>query len=289
MKSKILRNNPKVWFRYFPWKKQKDHKNSRGKLVILGGQKHMTGATILSAESALRIGTGSVKMLCSKKTLPIYSYKFASILKEEINTIRSLKKFINTQKTSIYLIGPGAGSNNLTKQKTLLLLKKIKHVVVDADALTCFKKKPEELYKFLDKNKVITPHPKEFHLIFPSIKKNMSDKEKLFKAIQLTKTNIVLKGSVTLIGSFDGTIIYNDHTSSELAVIGSGDVLSGMISSLIGKNKMNPFFAACAAVWIHGDIARNFGSGLIAEDIIKAIPYTLNKLKKWKIYSKKNQ
>ena len=141
----------------------------------------------------------------------------------------------------------------------------------------------------MDKNKVITPHPKEFHSIFPSIKKNLSNKEKMIKAISLTKTNIVLKGPVTLIGSFDGNIVYNEHTSSELAVIGSGDVLSGLIASLIGKNKLNPFLAACASVWIHGDSAKHFGPGLIAEDIVKAIPHTLTKLKKWKIFSKRNQ
>ena len=95
-----------------------------------------------------------------------------------------------------------------------------------------------------------------------------------------TSTNLSHK---TLIGSFNGNIIYNLHTSSELAVIGSGDVLSGIIASLIGKSKMNPFFAACAGVWIHGDLARKLGSGLIAEDIIKAVPHTLKKLKKWKI------
>ena len=55
-------------------------------------------------------------------------------------------------------------------------------------------------------------------------------------------------------------------------VIGSGDVLSGLIASLIGKNKINPFLAACAGVWIHGDLAKQFGHGLIAEDIIKKIP-----------------
>jgi NAD(P)H-hydrate epimerase len=249
----------------------------------------MTGATILSTESALRVGTGSVKILSSKQTLPIYSIKFPSALKEEINNLKSLSKFINKEKSSTYLIGPGAGSNNLTKKKTRLILKKIKNVVVDADALTCFKKNPKELYRLLDSNKVITPHPKEFHSIFPSIKKNLSREEKITKAIQLTKTNIVLKGSVTLIGSFEGNIIYNKHTSSELAVIGSGDVLSGLIASLIGKNKLNPFLAACAGVWIHGDLAKQFGPGLIAEDIIKAIPHTLKKLKKWKIYSKRNR
>ena len=242
----------------------------------------MTGSTILSAESALRVGTGSVKILSSKQTLPIYSTKFPSALKEEINNLKSLSRFINKEKSSTYLIGPGAGSNNLTKKKTRLILKKIKNVVVDADALTCFKKKPKELYRLLDKNKVITPHPKEFHSIFPSIKKNLSREEKITKAIQLTKTNIVLKGSVTLIGSFEGNIVYNKHTSSELAVIGSGDVLCGIIASLVGKNKLTPFLACCAAVWIHGDIAKKFGAGLIAEDIVKNIPNILKKLKKRK-------
>ena len=87
MNLKFAKNNPKIWIKKFPWKKHKDHKYSRGKLVVLGSQKHMTGATILSAESALRVGTGSVKILCSNKTLSIYSTKFPSVLKEEINNI----------------------------------------------------------------------------------------------------------------------------------------------------------------------------------------------------------
>ena len=81
----------------------------------------------------------------------------------------------------------------------------------------------------------------------------------------------------------------NKHTSNELAVIGSGDVLSGIISSLIGKNKLNNFLACCAAVWIHGDIAKKFGSGLIAEDIVKGIPNTLKKLKNGKFTRKRKR
>ena len=53
-----------------------------------------------------------------------------------------------------------------------------------------------------------------------------------------------------------------------------------------GKNKLNPFLAACAGVWIHGDLAKQFGPGLIAEDIIKAIPHTLKKLKNGKFTRK---
>ena len=110
-------NSSKLWLNKFPWKKRTDHKYSRGKLVIFGSQLNMIGSTILSAEAALRVGTGSVKVICSKKTLPIYSLKFSSVLKVEINNLNLLKKLIIKEKNSIFLIGPGAGSNQLTKKK----------------------------------------------------------------------------------------------------------------------------------------------------------------------------
>ena len=279
MKKKLKINSLALWLNNFPWKKKKDHKYSRGKLIIFGSQLNMTGSTILSAEAALRVGTGSVKIICSKKTLPIYSSKFPSVLKEEINTLFSLKKLIVKEKNSIFLIGPGAGVNQLTKKRTKLILKNSKYAVIDADALTCFKNNPKELYGLLDKNKIITPHIKEFHTIFPMINKKITNYEKIFKASKICKCNIVLKGANTLISSSAENIVLNKHTSSELAVIGSGDVLSGLISSLVGKNKLTPFLACCAAVWIHGDIAKKFGPGLIAEDIVKNIPNVLKKLK----------
>jgi len=279
MKKKLKINSLTLWLNNFPWKKKKDHKYSRGKLIIFGSQLNMTGSTILSAEAALRVGTGSVKIICSKKTLPIYSSKFPSVLKEEINTLFSLKKLIVKEKNSIFLIGPGAGVNQLTKKRTKLILKNSKYAVIDADALTCFKNNPKELYGLLDKNKIITPHIKEFHTIFPMINKKITNYEKIVKASKICKCNIVLKGANTLISSSAENIVLNKHTSSELAVIGSGDVLSGLISSLVGKNKLTPFLACCAAVWIHGDIAKKFGPGLIAEDIVKNIPNVLKKLK----------
>ena len=279
MKKNLKINSLSLWLNKFPWKKKKDHKYSRGKLNIFGSQLNMTGSTILSSEAALRVGIGSVKIICSKKTLPIYSSKFPSVLKEEINDLISLKKLIVKEKNSIFLIGPGAGVNQLTKKRTKLILKNSKYAIIDADALTCFKNNPKELYSLLDKNKIITPHIKEFHTIFPMINKKITNYEKIVKASKICKCNIVLKGTNTLISSPTENIVLNKHTSSELAVIGSGDVLSGIIASLVGKNKLTPFLACCAAVWIHGDIAKKFGPGLIAEDIVKNIPNVLRKLK----------
>ena len=94
MKINLKINSSKLWLNKFPWKKRNDHKYSRGKLIIFGSQLNMIGSTILSSEAALRVGTGSVKIICSKKTLPIYSLKFPSVLKEEVNNINLLKKLI---------------------------------------------------------------------------------------------------------------------------------------------------------------------------------------------------
>ena len=284
MNNLYLKNKPQLWLKKFPWKKKLDHKYSRGRVIIFGGKKEFTGATILSAQSALRIGTGSVKIICTKKTLQIYSVKFPSVLKAEINNINELKKFIRREKITSMLIGPGSGSNKKIKEITKIILRNVKYVVLDADALTCFRNDLKSLYKLLDKNKIITPHIGEFNKIFPKIKKNLTNLNKAISAAKLIKSNLILKGSKTIIVSYNNKIVINDHSSSELAVIGSGDVLSGIIVSLISEKKMNPFLAGCAAAWIHGDIARNYGKGLIAEDIVKGIPAALKRLKKWKNY-----
>ena len=279
IKIKPLKNTPNLWIKKFPWKKKSDHKYSRGKAVVYGGKKEFTGATILASEASLRTGIGSVKIICNRETLKIYSLKFPSVLKCEINNINELKKFLKKEKITSMLIGPGAGSNKKIKKITKLILKKIKYVVLDADALTCFKGDLKILYKLLDKNKIITPHLGEFHKIFPKINKNIKNIDKTISAIKLIKSNIILKGPNTIIASHDSKVAVNTHASSELAVIGSGDVLSGIVLSLLGKNKMNPFLAGCAAVWLHGDIAKKFNRGLIAEDIVRGIPAALKKLK----------
>ena len=278
---KLIKNTPKIWIKKFPWKKKSSNKYSRGRVLILGGQKHMIGATILAAEACLRVGVGSVKIICTKETLPILSLKFPSVLKIEINNLAFLKTFLKKEKktTSVALVGPGAGNNNKTMKFTEEILKQIKYVILDADSLNSFQFKAKKLLYYLDKNKLITPHTAEFHRLFPSIKKNLKNEEKVSKFLKICDSNILLKGNTTLIGSNE-KFIKNTHTSNELAVIGSGDVLAGIIASLVGNDKMSIVDAASAAAWIHGDIAKKYGRGLISEDLIKGIPAALNRLKK---------
>ncbi len=259
----------------FPFKKKNSHKYNRGQLIVVGGKKEMIGATLLSAEAALRTGVGSVKIICNKQTLPIYSLKFPSFLKKEINTFKEFKKFVIKNKNSVYLIGPGAGVTLSTLKKTIYLLKNIKYVVLDADALTTFKKKTRELYRLLDENKIITPHIKEFKTIFPDLKKINNKKKLIFSAIKKTKATIVLKGNNTLVAN-SKKILINKKSSNELAVIGTGDVLAGIISSLVGENKMKPIEAASVGVWIHSKTAINLKRGVVAEDLIMNLKKTIN-------------
>jgi len=278
---KLLKNTPKIWLRKFPWKKKSSNKYSRGRVLILGGQKNMIGATILAAEACLRVGVGSVKIICTKETLPILSQKFPSALKIEINNLSFLKSFLKKEgkTTMVALVGPGSGKSSKTMKFTEEILKQIKYVILDADSLNSFQKKTKKLLKYLDKNKLITPHRVEFHRLFPSIKRSLNNKEKVLKFLKMCKSNILLKGNTTVIGS-PGKIVINKHTSSELAVIGSGDVLAGIITSLVGDKKMSMNEAASAATWIHGDIAKRHGRGLISEDLIRGIPSALERLKK---------
>ena len=179
----LIKNTPKIWIKKFPWKKKSSNKYSRGRVLILGGQKHMIGATILAAEACLRVGTGSVKIICTKETIKTLSLKFPSVLKVEINNISYLRSFLKKERktTSVALVGPGAGSNSKTMKFTEEILKQIKYVILDADALNSFQHKTKKLLKYLDKFKLITPHKKEFHRLFPSIKTSLDDKEKVLK------------------------------------------------------------------------------------------------------------
>ena len=93
----------------------------------------------------------------------------------------------------------------------------------------------------------------------------------------MVNCTIVLKGSTTYISNRK-KIVVNNNSTKELAVIGSGDVLSGIIASLVGDNKLDGFDASCAGVWIHSKVGKKSGIGLIAEDLIKELKPTLKKL-----------
>lgn len=279
--NKIRENNPNLWInKKFPWKKYNSHKYSRGRVYIYGSLKNFIGASLLSSSAAIRCGTGSVTIVANKDTIDKYNQKFFSLLKVEINSKEEFKRLLNHSSITSFLIGPGVGVNQETIENTKLISKFVRNVVIDADAITSFAKNPKELFLILDKNKIITPHEGEFNRIFPDLKNVKNKIEKSVKAAKKANCILVFKGPDTIIASPDGKVCINTISTKELAVIGSGDVLSGIITSLVGKNKMSTFDGACAGVWLHSYAARMVNKGLIAEDIVKNLPKALEQLDK---------
>ena len=275
--NRIKENNPNLWInKKFPWKKYNSHKYSRGRVYIYGSLKNYIGASLLSSSAAIRCGAGSVTVVANKDTIDKYNQRFFSLLKIEINSKEELKNFLNDSLITSFLIGPGAGVNQQTIDNVKLISKFVSSVVIDADAITSFTKNSKELFSILDKNKIITPHEGEFNRIFTDLKHVKNKIEKSIIASKKANCVLVFKGPDTIIASPDGKVCVNTISTEELAVIGSGDVLAGIITSLIGKNKMSAFDGACAGVWLHSYAARVTKKGLIAEDIIKNLPSALS-------------
>jgi len=278
-KPYIFENHPNIWKSKFPWPNKVSHKYTRGFALIVCGEK-MTGATRLAARGAARIGCGLLCLGVPKKSFNIYATENPIALIETIDKDKDLNKILKDKRINTILIGPGLG---ISKKKLNYILKAISDkkriVILDADALK------NNFKKILSKNKtklVITPHQGEFSHILKNLKiKKINNKiSAVTDFVKKTKINLILKGNATIICSQDGRISINTNTSPFLATGGSGDVLSGMITGLIAQD-MEIFDACCAAVWIHGEIAKKKGEGLISEDLPEIIPNVLKKIKNY--------
>lgn len=248
-------NTPDLWRDKWPVKDTNSHKYTNGHALIYGAPA-LTGATRLAASAAARTGAGLVTVLCSKKTADIYRTSLpAHIL------VRDNLKWMDLRVTAL-LYGPG-GLPVKPDWKTAL------PTVLDADALSIPLQKRTS-------NFILTPHEGEFAKAFPGL--TGSNAEKAQKAAQSVNAHIVLKGPQTVIAAPDGRLVINTHASSALATAGTGDVLAGIITGLIARN-MPLFEACCAATWLHGECALQFGPGLVADDLPDLIPQAVKSLK----------
>ena len=261
----------------------KTHKGVQGHALIIGGSYGKMGAPCLSAKAALKTGCGLVTAY-----IPECGYQILQTAIPEVMAITdSYHKKIAKIKYDILPdaigIGPGMGQGK-TVQKALH--KFLQHVsvplVIDADAINMIAKNPDWL-SLLPENTLLTPHPKELERLIGS---STSEKEILEKTIALSeKYNliIVMKGAPTKI-VFGKTIYENTTGNAALATAGSGDVLTGIITSLLAQG-YEPIIAAMLGVYLHGltaDIAlpQTGIQSFIASDIIEYIGKAYLKLEK---------
>lgn len=274
-KKTVYENDPALWLDIFPWPQPDGHKYQRGHAGIYGGGIEKTGAARLAARAALRAGAGVVTLYCDRESVPVYASVLEAVIVRVAEKAAEFDEILADPRISAFVIGPNAGVDTATKKRVLQVLKAKKSVVLDADAISVFAEKPDELFKAIKSSVVLTPHDGEFARLFGDIKG-----DRIVRAQTAAKRSgavIVLKGSDTVIASPDGDVVVNSISSPFLATAGSGDVLAGIIAGLVAQ-RMPAFDAACAGVWLHGVAGRVFGAGLIAEDLPDILPEILQSL-----------
>lgn len=228
------------------------HKGTYGKSVIVGGSYGKIGAAVLATKSALKTGSGLTFVLA-----PNCGYEILQTTCPEAMFISAGEKMIEEieiQDNTVYGIGPGLGTDSLTEKALLKFLEQSSEpLLLDADALNIISKNKNSV-NLIPKNSIITPHPKEFERLFGST-------ENSFDRLELGRTKakelqifIVLKDHHTQIITPEGNVFYNITGNSGLAKGGSGDVLTGIITSLLAQN-YSPQNACILGVWLHGKAA----------------------------------
>ncbi|GIV45841.1 MAG: hypothetical protein KatS3mg036_0659 [Ignavibacterium sp.] len=284
---------PEDAYQFLPKRGKRINKYSAGKVLTIAGSFQYPGAAVLTAGSALYSGTGasvlvipqSVKKFIHKKIteLVVQSYgnddcKF--LTPEYYKALESKIKWAD-----VIALGPGIGREEQTIEFVQKFIKKkdFKAAVIDADALFALK----DILSKADLRKcILTPHLGEFsnlvNLPVEEIEKNIFEIGSEFA--KQYKTILVLKGAPTITFTNTGDIIINSSGNNGLAKFGSGDVLTGMIAGFYSQSK-NLKEAALLSAYLHGltaDILLNKKTelGIIATDLMKNIPATINFLKR---------
>ena len=277
-------NHPGLWLELLPRPDAAQHKYSRGAAAVFTGGIMSTGAGRLAATAAARIGAGAVTVYSPASAVAANAAHLTSIMLRKVDDEEDLREAIRARAPDALVLGPGFGHSRPLAAMAMTLFRHMETgtLVLDADGITAFRERADELFRAAKTSAlklVLTPHDGEFARLFPDLAAD-EDQSRLTRARRAAERSggvIVCKGPDTVIASPDGRAAINANGSPWLATAGSGDVLAGLISGLAAQ-RMPPFEAACAAIWIHADAAARFGPGLIAEDLPGLVPGVLRDL-----------
>ena len=273
IKPDTFENGPALWHADLPRPGHGDHKYTRGHALIVGGYP-LTGAARMAARAAARAGAGLTTIAVAERAMPVYAASLTSIMVHPLSGPQDFTALLEDQRISAFLIGPGAGAGEETRERVLAMLATRRPVLLDADALTSFQGGAQALFDKIAGPCVMTPHEGEFARLFGGTGDKLA---RARAAARLSRAVIVLKGADTVIAAPDGRAIINSNAPPTLATAGSGDVLGGIVTGLLAQG-MDAWLAAAAGVWMHGAAATLFGPGLIAEDLSDLLPAVLRSL-----------
>ena len=251
-------------------RKQSGHKYTYGHALLYAGSKNMMGAALLSAKACLRSGAGLVTIYTPEERMHIIQTALPEAISSDENNFE-----IITKKKSAIGIGPGLEISEANSS----LLKKIVtqwngSLVIDASALQMLVPFTHLLTGRKTNLAIITPHGGEFEKLFG---KTNNDFERTMLAIQKSATlncYIILKGHHTLIACPDGTAWFNTTGNSGMATAGSGDVLTGILTSLVAQGYTQKE-ACLLGIYLHG-LAGDIAAGKLSEEAMIAGDITAN-------------
>jgi ADP-dependent NAD(P)H-hydrate dehydratase / NAD(P)H-hydrate epimerase len=260
-----------------------DHKGNYGHGLLVAGTGSKTGAAILGAGAAMRSGIGL--LTCH---IPAGGNSAVNCAVPEAMIINdpSSEYISEIGKTDLFSavgVGPGLGTAAETQGALYQLLKECKKpLVVDADALNILSVNKDWL-TLLPSGSILTPHPKEFERLAGKTENGYARLEKQIKFSRDNNCIVVLKGANTSITTSNGTVYFNSTGNPGMATAGSGDVLTGILLSLLAQG-LPPENAAVLGVFLHG-LAGDIAAGescyesIIASDIINCLGKAFNKIR----------
>ncbi|MGB7848708.1 MAG: NAD(P)H-hydrate dehydratase [Candidatus Acidiferrum sp.] len=273
------------------------HKGSYGHLLLVAGSVGKTGAAVLAGQAALRGGAGLVTIAPPEPALPIIAGAHAEYMTEALpatsaGTLSAVGiragKFAEllTGKTVI-AIGPGLGQHPETQEFIRSVVAEAElPIVLDADGLNAFAGRGDLLSKRKTKFLVVTPHPGEMARLLghPTAEVQQDRVKAAADAAKHWNAFVVLKGFHTILASPAGQVFVNTTGNPALAKGGSGDVLTGVLGSLIAQFGTGDLLRTVAlGVYLHGRAAdvlseQADASGVLAGEVAQAIPYARRKL-----------
>jgi len=256
------------------------HKGTYGHVAIIAGSPGRSGAAAMGARGAIRTGAGLVTVMTDAETAKLVhsaSIESMTYLGGDVN------EFV--QKKSAVLIGPGLPDTDRAYNWIRATVASIElPMVIDASALNAFAGRAGELNP-QGRPRVITPHPGEIARLLEIETRDVNAKrvDIARQAARDSKCIVVLKGHQTLVADPEGHVNVNPTGNPGMASGGMGDVLGGMIAAFLARD-VDPFDAACAAVYIHGfagDLLKEEmgDTGLAAIDLAERIPTAIQRLR----------
>jgi ADP-dependent NAD(P)H-hydrate dehydratase / NAD(P)H-hydrate epimerase len=260
-----------------------DHKGNFGHGLLIAGSIGKTGAAVLGASAALRSGIGLVT--CHVPMRGILSIQ-CSLPEAMVNPDRNDRHFSEIGNTDLFTaagVGPGIGTEAESQRAFYNLITEFKKpLVIDADGLNILSLN-KEWFALIPEGTILTPHPKEFERL---VGKTDNGYQRLARQVDFSREHkciIVLKGANTSISTPSGTVYFNSTGNPGMATAGSGDVLTGILLSLLAQGYTSEN-AAVFGVFLHGlagDIAAEelCYESIIASDIIKYLAKAFNKIR----------